>query len=231
MNNVRVAPRHDHVVDAFLEMLRPLGIESPTAEFRIPDAPPANDRVGEFLMRELAGRRLAMIMPFASWHSKTWPTERYAQAAIYLGRQHGLRCVVFWHGEAERNAASQLVAASQGHAVLAPQTSLLELAAFARQAVLFLGPDTGLLHLAAAVGTPCVGLYGPTRIERCGPYGKNHVPVQAYYQPGTRRQRRRADNLAMQAIDTESVCRACDQALLFSAGGGGRYNSPVRQSA
>jgi ADP-heptose:LPS heptosyltransferase len=105
------------------------------------------------------------------------------------------------------------VAAAEGNAVLAPDTKLVELAALARRAALFIGPDTGPLHLAAAVGTPCVGLYGPTRIERCGPYGKNHIALQAYYQGGTRRQRRRADNLAMQAIDVAHVCRACDDVL------------------
>jgi ADP-heptose:LPS heptosyltransferase len=231
MNNVRVGPTRDHVVDAFLEMLQPLGIDTPHAEFQIPDDPSAHARVAEFLERELAGRRPAMIVPFASWHSKTWPIERYAEVVMHLGRGHGLRGVVTWYAQHERRAAAELVASSEGHAVMAPRTSLLDLAALARRAALFVGPDTGLMHLAAAVGTPCVGLFGPTRIDRSGPYGENHVPLQAYYQPGTRRQRRQADNLAMQAIDADSVCRACDQALLFSPRGGRRYNSAVRQSS
>ncbi len=231
MNNVRVSPTRDHVVDAFLEMLQPLGIEAPAIEFGISEDATARERMEEFLQRELAGRRPAIIVPFATWHSKSWPIDRYGHVAAHLGRKHGLCSVVPWYGALERAAAEQVVAESEGHAVLAAETNLFDITSLARRAARFVGPDTGLLHLAAAVGTPCVGLYGPTRIERCGPYGKIHVPLQAYYQAGTRRQRRTADNLAMQAIDAAAVCRACDQALLFSTRRGLRYNSAVRQSS
>ena len=105
------------------------------------------------------------------------------------------------------------VAGSAGSALLAPPTRLNEVAALARRARLFISSDTGPLHLAAAVGTPSVGLYGTTRVARCGPYGPRHIALQAYYQSGTSRQRRAADNLAMQAITIEQACQACDDVL------------------
>jgi lipopolysaccharide heptosyltransferase I len=216
MNNVRVQPTSTHVVDAFLEMLRPLGIDAPQVEFRIPEDPAAAAKVAALIDREHAARPLAIINPGAGWASKQWPLDRYAQVAAYLGRRHGVRSIVVWHGDTERSWAEQIVAGSLGEAVHAPPTNLVELGALARRSVLFVGSDTGPLHLAAAVGTSCVGLYGTSHSERTGPYGPNHVRLQAWYQDGTSRQRRSAANTAMQAITVEDVCRACDQVLTRS---------------
>jgi ADP-heptose:LPS heptosyltransferase len=78
---------------------------------------------------------------------------------------------------------------------------------------LFVGSDTGPLHLAAAVGTACVGMYGPTRPADCGPYGPQHISLQSYYQDGSSRERRRALNDAMRAISVEQAVEACGKVL------------------
>ena len=78
--------------------------------------------------------------------------------------------------------------------------------------------DTGPLHLAAAVGTPCVGLFGPNQPARSGAYGPQHLHVQAFYQTGTSRQRRQAANDAMQAIEVPMVLEACSQVLARGPG-------------
>jgi ADP-heptose:LPS heptosyltransferase len=67
--------------------------------------------------------------------------------------------------------------------VFAPPTNLYELVAFLRRAHVLVAADTGPLHLAAALGTPCVGLYGPTSAVRNGPYGTGHRCLQG---PGGR---------------------------------------------
>src|SRR5262249_14907900 len=118
-----------------------------------------------------------------------------------------------WAGDKEKKAADEIVAGARGHAVLAPRTSLLELAALARRSALFLGSDTGPLHLAAAVGATCVGLFGTSRREQSGPYGEQHISLHAYYHTGTSRLRRSAANDAMQAITVDAVCEACDTIL------------------
>ncbi|RMG02279.1 MAG: hypothetical protein D6741_03985, partial [Planctomycetota bacterium] len=73
--------------------------------------------------------------------------------------------------------------------------------------------DTGPLHIAAALGTRCVGLYGPMPAERNGPYGDGNISVQAVRFEGTARQRRNAPRFVMSAITTEMVCEACARAL------------------
>ena len=91
--------------------------------------------------------------------------------ARHLGERWHLPTLVVWAGPAERAMAEQIAGAGGATAQVAPPTTLPELAALARRARLFIGSDTGPLHLAAAVGTPCVGLYGPWPAARHGPYG------------------------------------------------------------
>lgn len=213
LNNELIRPQSRHVVDRSLEMLAPLGIESPRVEFNLPLHTDAARMAADFVRDAHLGEGYAVLNPGAGWKSKLWPAERFGQVAKHLGPRRGLPSVVVWAGDAERQLAEQIVARSGGHALCAPPTSLVELAALLRTARLFVGSDTGPLHLAAAVGTPCVGLYGPTRPEDCGPYGTGHASVQEFYQSGTSRQRRKADNVAMRAIAAETVAAACYRVL------------------
>ena len=80
------------------------------------------------------------------------------------------RVAEFEHGEA-------VVAASGGAALLSPRTSIADLVALARGAAIMVSGDTGPTHIAAAVGTPLVGIYGPTRPERNGPWRPADVTV------------------------------------------------------
>jgi ADP-heptose:LPS heptosyltransferase len=83
---------------------------------------------------------------------------------------------VLW-GPGERHLAEQVVASTGGAALLSPQTSIADLVALARGAAIMVSGDTGPTHIAAAVGTPLVGIYGPTRPERNGPWQPADVTV------------------------------------------------------
>jgi ADP-heptose:LPS heptosyltransferase len=89
---------------------------------------------------------------------------------------HGLRSLVLW-GPGERPLAQDLVDASAGAAEVAPPTSIPEIAGIARAARLMISGDTGPMHVAAAVGTPLVTLFGPTRPDRNGPWGLYDVAI------------------------------------------------------
>ena len=212
LNNCRVVPTGEHIVDSTLDLLRPLGIEHVEAVFDLPQYC-VEQSVLDF-PKNCFGKqkRFALVNVGAGWPSKLWPTNRYAEVVRYLGERHQLPSMVVWHRE-EREMAADLVTNSMGFGVLAPETSLVELAALARMASLFLGSDTGPLHLAAAVHTPTVGLYGPTQPEHCGPYGFEHLAVKP---PGDRTQlkmRKSKDNQSMLQIDVPRVCKACDTLL------------------
>ena len=101
---------------------------------------------------------------------------------------------------------------------MAPSTTLPELAEVMRRARMFLGSDTGPLHLAAAVNTPCVALFGATLPKDCGPYGSQHITVQKSLQAGTSHQRRKGSNDAMREIDPDSAIEACERLLNLHPG-------------
>ncbi len=203
----------DHVVDRNLMLLHPLGIESPEVRFEVPESP--QDRsVAEDIVGRLGWERgFAILNMGAGWPSKLWPSERYAAVAADLGSRHGLPSLILWAGDAERAMGERVASLSAGHARLAPPTTLPELASLARRATLFVGSDTGPLHLAAAVGTSCVGLYGPWPAKRHGPYGPQNIALQAKFFEGSTRARRHASPAYMEAITVEMVCEACRQIL------------------
>lgn len=217
LNNCLVETRCPHVVDRSLELLTPLGIQRPKVQWQLPIDEASRQRMRAAVAQRGLMGRYAVINPGATWGSKLWELDRFGRVAEYLGTKHGLPTLVVWGGARERAAAEQIVAASGGHAVLAPASALIELAALIEGGRLFLSADTGPLHMAVAVGTPSIGLFGTTRPEDSGPYGPPHVALQVEYQGGSHKERRRADNRAMRLITVDMVCRQCD-AMLESRG-------------
>jgi ADP-heptose:LPS heptosyltransferase len=167
-----------HVVDQYLSLLGPLGIEHPRVEFTLPSEAGAESAAEEFFgAAGLKPRdRLVAVLPGAGRPVKRWPPERFAALATRLGVEAGARALVLW-GPGEEAAARAIVTGSQ--AVLAPPTNLELLIAMLRRVTVAVGADTGPLHLAAALGIACVGLYGPTSAVRNGPYGTRHRALQS----------------------------------------------------
>lgn len=213
MNRELVVPVNQHLVDAQLELLKPLGINSPNVRFDLPVVPEIENKTDAMIHRTHLGCDFAAINPGASWDSKLWSTYRYGRVARYLGERHELPSLVLWSGERERIWAEEIVACSGGRALLAPPTTLPELASILRRARMFVGSDTGPLHIATAGGTRCVGLHGTTRPEASGAYGPQHIHVQKRFQDGSSRERRRASNDAMLEIDVDSVVAGCEELL------------------
>lgn len=224
LNNQLVETSRPHIVDRSLELLSPLGIRQPAVQWQLPIDDDARRRMRAAVVAlELAGA-YAVVNPGATWNSKLWEMDRFGGVARYLGQRHGLPTLVVWGGQRERAWAEQIVATSGGHAVLAPPSTLIELAALIEGGCLFISADTGPLHMAVAVGTPSIGLYGATRHEDSGPYGSPHVALQVQYQAGSHRQRRHAANSAMRMITVDMVCQQCDALL-------GRAESVGRRAA
>jgi lipopolysaccharide heptosyltransferase I len=204
----------EHVIDHYLTMLRPLGIEAPAVRFDLPEHAADATSVETFLRKQgLAGRRFALLNPGAGWPSKIWPAVRYAALARHLGQVHGLPSIAVWGTAEERRLAERIVESGARHACLAPPTTMRELGALCRKASLFVGSDTGPMHLAAAVGTPTISLHGPSRAEWCGAYGPHNIRLQVRYHDGSALERRRADDMAMREITVKMVAAACDQLL------------------
>ena len=165
-----------HVIDKNLELLRPLGIEAVgLREFPLPYSTEAVARVDEGL-RGSRPDALVVLNPGGGWASKLWPPERFGQLARELVG------FGFWplvsYGPGEEALADRVVAASSGAARRSFPTTLLDFVEIARRARLVVAADTGPLHLACAVGTPVVALFGPTDPARNGPFSPDDAVVR-----------------------------------------------------
>jgi heptosyltransferase-1 len=110
-----------------------------------------------------------VLSPGGGWRSKCWPAPRFGALCRKLKETRGMRCVVNV-GPGEDDLAAALAAASGDAAPLIYRGSLGQLMALLKSAACIVGGDTGPLHLAAALGTRTVALFGPTDPARNGPY-------------------------------------------------------------
>ncbi len=130
------------------------------------------------------------IGPAANWRGKQWRSKRFAELTQRLtasnGSLAGARVVVL-AAQHERDQAQPLLAAIPGHRLidLVGRVDLLTAAAVLRRCTMFIGNDTGLMHIAAAIGTPTLGLFGPSPIEKYAPWGACTAVVRTADAPET----------------------------------------------
>ncbi len=121
-----------------------------------------------------AGSAMIGLGPTANWDGKIWPAERFV--ALFLAlceRFPGARAVVFGGpGEGERRAAAAVLSALPGAVDLVGRVSIPEAASCLARCTIFVGNDSGLMHLSAAAGTPTLGLFGPTPASEYAPSGR-----------------------------------------------------------
>ena len=156
-----------HVIQKNLSILSALQV--PAGVIELPLAPVASAETTEAIGAAGGRGKYIVLNPGAAWPNKRWPPDRFGALAAALRDRTGLPSLVTW-GPSERALADAIAGASRGAATPAPSTSVGDLAELLRDAALVVAGDTGPLHIAAAMGAPLVGLYGPTWPERNGPW-------------------------------------------------------------
>jgi len=172
----QVIARGAHVVEQNLSLAEAVAGHSlalPAVEF--PRDPAAEETVERWLREDGIGD-FVLLNPGAGWGAKRWPAERYGEVARQLAAE-GLRSITNF-GPDEKNLVSALESASGG-AAKGIDCSLAQLIALTRRARLFIGGDTGPLHMAAALGIPVVAISGPTNPARNGPYGGRSIVLRS----------------------------------------------------
>ncbi|MDI6774970.1 MAG: glycosyltransferase family 9 protein [Verrucomicrobiota bacterium] len=161
--------KNRHAVEENMDFIDCLRIERIAPEFRVSFPAKAVD----------APRPRVALLPTSRWPSKNWPPRSFAEVARRLKQVKGAS--IFLLGDAAGAADCRAIeAALDGGAVnLAGQTSLLEMGGLLEEMDLLLASDTGPVHMAAAVGTPALVVFGPTDPVRTGPYGAKHRVVTA----------------------------------------------------
>lgn len=156
-----------HVVQKNLSILSALQI--PAGAVELPLSPVTSAETTAAISAAGGRGRYIVLNPGAAWPNKRWPPDRFGALAATLRDRTGLPSLVTW-GPSEGALAEAIAGASRGAATLAPSTTVGDLAVLFRDAALVVSGDTGPLHIAAAMGAPLVGLYGPTWPERNGPW-------------------------------------------------------------
>jgi heptosyltransferase-1 len=198
-----------HAVRRYLNLAHYLGAPPALPRFRL-----CLDAAADIsaLIPAEATRPLAVLHPGARWSSKLWPAASWARLAEWL-RDQGFQVAVTG-SRADRELAASLAAQCRAPLLnLAGRTSLAQLAAILRKARLAVTTDTGAMHLAAALGTKVVALFGPTAPWRTGPFGAGHLVVRLGLPCSPCFKRRCPEPRCLTDLTPEVVKAACEKIL------------------
>jgi lipopolysaccharide heptosyltransferase II len=173
--------RNVHAVVNYLETLAPLGIGVDDLSLELTPGSEDREYARDLLARVGAGARLPLIAlnPGASHRVNRWPPERFAELADRLSDRLSA-LVVLVGGPEDVPLADDIIARTASKPVsLAGKASLLEMASVMEHASLLVSGDTGPLHLATAVGTRVIALFGAADPERTGPVGSGHIVLRS----------------------------------------------------
>jgi len=168
-----------HAVDRYLDFVRYLGIECDNPEFLLPVSQTERETVDKLLFNAGFSRNKKFIaispMSFAG-ETRLWYEDRFATLADRIIKE--LKTEVVFTGNRSGGMIDRINSMMTNKALnLEGKTSLLELAHLYKQAKLLITPDSGPMHIAAAVGTPVIALFAPSAFWRTGPYGPSHTII------------------------------------------------------
>lgn len=218
-HRVPSGPRRVSRMERNLDLVRALGLPDaplPDAGLRFPGE--AHARADEIVASTVAGAAgFAVIAPGTSRAQayKKPPPALLAAAAGALATA-GIRSLVVW-GPGEEADAQAVVAASSGTAVAAPPTRIPELGALLARARLFVGGDTGPMHLACAVGCPVAALYGPTDPEVNAPWGVRCATLYPPERLYTGIKRKDREGAGFDGLTAERVAEGIEDLLRVAA--------------
>ncbi len=210
----RVRCAATHIADQNGELSLRAGANNPVAPFSLHVPSEADLEIRGFL-QNLGLHRYIVLSPGGGWRSKCWPPERFGQLCKLIRDSLGLPCIVNY-GPGEDDLALAVRDCSGDAGPVPYNGPLGQLMALLRNAACIVGGDTGPLHLAIALGTPAVALFGPTDPARNGPYRTDDIVLRA---PGVVRTHRRADQVhpSMLHIQVNEVFNAVQRRLGVTA--------------
>ena len=167
-----------HAVDRYLDFPHHLGATIAPAEFILPVNPEAQAKSRALLdSYSLEKKKYIAVNPIALWDTKLWDNQKFAQLADIISRRLGIPVVFTGRDKESVDKITSTMATKSIN--LGGQTTLPELACIYKDAFAIITTDSGPMHLAAAVGTSVIALFGPTDPARTGPYGKGHTIIRA----------------------------------------------------
>ena len=169
-----------HAVTRYLEVLQQHGIDTTGAYPHLQLNKEEHNTANRFLSEAgwTSEQLLIGIHPGGNWEYKLWDAENYAQLASILYKEQKVSILLF-AGPNERKLQKRVAEMMVVPPILVQTENLRHLAALISTCDVYIGNDTGPMHIAAAVGTPIVALFGSTNHIRSGPYGDKHTVLQS----------------------------------------------------
>jgi len=179
---VKISTTTQHMVDYNLALVRALGIEPPDKSLSIF----WSERDSKACVRLLSERGLGedrpyvVLHPTSRWLFKTWNSRGYALLCDYIAEKHKLSIVVTSASdEKEKKRVNEILALANSRPIdLSGMLSLKQLAYCISRSILFVGIDSAPMHIAAAVNTPVIALFGPSGDHMWGPWGNGHIVIK-----------------------------------------------------
>lgn len=201
-----------HIVERYLDVARYLGSEIQRPEFTLN----ITDAEAELTQKIATKAGLDLKQPYVvlapgtNWPNKCWPLLHFSKLANRLTAMNLIPVIV--GGPSDQRLAAEISSGANIPTVdLTGKTSLKQLAFIIRQARVFVGGDTGPMHLAAALGTPLVAMFGPTDSERNGPYGSNHFVLTVDHEcRGCWKRQCPQNKECLENISPDKVCEAVE---------------------
>jgi ADP-heptose:LPS heptosyltransferase len=178
--NILVEPRGGevHNTQFNLDALEAIGVPVVDRSLHFSYSP-EDEAIVRGLPESVAGKNelVVGINTGGGWYTKRWGLEKYAELADRLVEEMDARIILLW-GPRQREDVEQLQRLMTRPALIPPATTLKQLGALLRRCNFIVSNDSGPMHLAAAVGTPVLGVFGPTNPVLQGPYGTQHMVVR-----------------------------------------------------
>jgi len=173
-------PDNRHAVEKNVAFAEYFGSSTIREDYRIVVDPKARKRVREFLRESGSpeGTRIAYANPAARWETKFWTVEAWAELADLLIEQAGAAVVLAGSPDDAAHILTISDRMKQKPVIAAGKLNLAEAVALIEAADVYVGVDSGPMHIAAFAGTPVVALFGPTDPTKVGPYGKGHRVIR-----------------------------------------------------
>jgi heptosyltransferase I len=167
-----------HAVDRYLDFAHYLGVDAGTPEFVIPVQEENRTRIESLLKAGHIGEKdpFVAVSPQALWKTKLWEDEKFARLCERIIQE--LNIPVVFTGSEDKTVKAIQSFMTLPSVNLAGRTTLRDLARLYQKAALLITTDSGPMHLAAAMKTPVVALFGPTDPGRTGPYGNGHMIIR-----------------------------------------------------
>jgi len=206
---------HEHTVDQMLHMIGTQGVPA-LADLRLHPPPEAIESWAALRSELALSDEYLVLAPTSRWRCKQWPVERWAELAQRLRQSLPRQLIVVVVGAPGEEAQTRWAHGIDGCVDLCGRLRVGETMAAVRDASVLVANDSAPLHMAVGLGTPYVGLYGPTDPARVGPYRGDRWVARAPLEPGESLRSYRAigdDDRLMRRIEVETVVRLALEAI------------------